>query len=99
MVSKRERNRLAAQAWAAQAEAEWRWRQRQEEEALQYKDPEKQDQRAAYTETEMYERWLAQTKKLYDQINQLFQMLGMMAVLCVLQFRVIIFLAYMAVRS
>ena len=97
MVSRRERNRLAAQAWAAQTETEWR--RQQEEKALQHNDPEGQDRPPAYTETEMYERWLAQTKKLYDQINQLFQMLGMMAVLCVLQFLVIIFLAYMAVRS
>lgn len=92
MTSKRERNRLAAQAWMAQTETDYR--KKQEEMARQ--DPEEHPVVQTYS---TYSNWLEKYEALYDLADQTRQMLGALAVLCVLQFIVIVFLIFEVVRS
>lgn len=46
-----------------------------------------------------YSNWLEKYEALYDLADQTRQMLGTLAVLCVLQFIVIVFLIFEVVRS
>ena len=69
-------------------------RKKQEEMARQ--DPEEHPDLQPYS---TYSNWLEKYEALYDLADQTRQMLGALAVLCVLQFIVIVFLIFEVVRS
>lgn len=77
MASKKERSRLAAQAWMAQAETDWR-----QEQARQYKSPECAD---IHADAEMDRRWHDQAQNVCDLLTHIFHALAGLAFLFALQ--------------
>ncbi|MBQ9698249.1 MAG: hypothetical protein IJV46_06900 [Acidaminococcaceae bacterium] len=82
MVSEKERNRLAAQAWAAQAEAEWK--QQQEEKARQNEEI-PTEKPACRFDLELCEALLSNQVKYLGYISQLFNAVAAIGVLLALQ--------------